>query len=271
PPYSFDLSYGMGDFSLTTDQTKFYHEQGYLGPFRLCDEAHILALKESITSLFSKSNIANANEPKIATISQLDPLKQLGFGRHHDTPFLYQLITRSEVLDRVASILGEDLLLWRSMFFVKDIGEKRIPWHQDLDDWPIEPFLALSVWIAIDETTAENGCVEIIPGSHRNYINIVPSPDDVLEGFPHMADPACFDENTKVKMTLKPGEFFIFNERLLHQSASNRSSQRRTGLAVRFIPPMVRILDEHDKPVLVNGQDKMHFNTLVPPPLDIRS
>ena len=262
----FDLLCSMANFSLTIEQTRAYHEQGYLGPFRLCDEEHIATNKELINNLFNVSHYANG--PRVATISQMDPLKQLGFGRHHDTLFLYQLITRREILDRVVSILGEDLLLWRSMFFIKEIGEKRIPWHQDLDDWPIEPFLALSVWIAIDETTTENGCVEIIPGSHRNFINMVPSPDHALEGFPGMVDPACFDENARVKMTLKPGEFFIFNERLIHQSASNQSSSRRTGLAVRFIPPMVRILDTHDKPILVNGQDKMHFNTLVNSPED---
>jgi hypothetical protein len=257
----------MKNFSLTAEQTRTYHEQGYLGPFRLCDEAYIAAHKESIIALLSDS--LDTNEPHTGTISQINPLKQLGFGRHHDTPFLYRLITRREILDRVSSILGKDLLLWRSMFFIKEVGEKRYPWHQDLDDWPIEPFLALSVWIAIDETTAENGCVEIIPGSHRNFINTVPSPDDVWEGFPRMADPACFDENAKVKMTLLPGEFFLFNERLLHQSASNHSSSSRAGLAVRFIPPMVRVLDAHDKPILVNGQDEMHFNTLVNSPEDV--
>lgn len=253
----------MTKFSLTNDQSKAYHEQGYLGPFRLCSEQQISDHKATIDALFSEPAYSAA--PTTATISQLPSTKKRGFGRHHDNAFLYQLITRPQILDRVASILGDDLLLWRSMFFIKDVGEKRIPWHQDLDEWPIEPFLALSVWIAIDETTVENGCVEIIPGSHRQAIHMVKSPDDVLEGFPHMADPACFDATKSIKMTLKPGEFFIFNERLLHQSASNQSASKRTGLAVRFIPPIVRILDPQDQPILVQGKDKMQFNNLHTP------
>ena len=252
----------MFEFALTADEARAYHEQGYLGPLRLCTESHINNLKDQIVTLFDDT--VDAGKPD--TISRINSTMQKGFGRHHDNAFLYELITRREILDRVTSIIGDDVLLWRSMFFVKQAAEKRIPWHQDFDDWPIEPYLALSVWIAIDETTTQNGCVEIIPGSHRQYIPMVPTPDDVLDGFPRMADPACFDDQNKVLMHLKPGEFFIFNERLLHQSASNQSADTRTGLAVRFVTPIVRILDKHDKPILVNGEDRMHFNQLVKPP-----
>ena len=252
----------MPEFQLTADEARSYHEKGYLGPFRLCDESHINNLKDRMTALFNDQ--IDIGKPD--TIGQINSMMQRGFGRHHDNPFLYELITRREIVDRITSILGADVLLWRSMFFVKEAGEKRIPWHQDLDDWPIEPYFALSVWIAIDEATAENGCVEVIPGSHRKFIPVVPTPNDVLDGFPRMANPACFDDHHKIMMELKPGEFFVFNERLLHQSASNQSPKRRMGLAVRFVPPIVRILDRHDRPVLVSGQDRMHFNQLVQPP-----
>lgn len=250
----------MTDFSLTAEACRQYHDDGYLGPFELCAASEMELLKPRILGLFDEPAVST--EPKTGTVRQINPIKQRGFCRHHDNPFLYALITRNQILDRACSIMGHDLLLWRSMFFIKEPGEKRIPWHQDLDDWPIEPYLALSAWIAIDETTADNGCVEIVPGSHRDVTPMVPSPDDVLGGFARMADPACFSEERKVSMKLKPGQFFIFNERVLHQSAANNTRDKRIGLAVRFIPPIVRVLDPYDQPILVRGQDKMHFNRL---------
>ena len=67
-------------------------------------------------------------------------------------------------------------------------------------------------------------------------------------------------------MQLQPGQFFIFNERLVHRSAVNTSGTRRLGLAVRFIQPRVRILDSGDRAILVSGGDRFGYNRLTAPP-----
>ena len=199
-------------------------------------------------------------------IRQLNPDRQRGFGRHHDSRLLYDIATRPELVDRITSIVGDDLLLWRTMFFNKSPGAPPIPWHQDYDNWPVEPYMVMSAWIAIDPATTSNGCVEVIPGSHRSFIPLVESPDDASYGFDNMADPSRFDASDACPMQLQPGQFFIFNERLLHRSAANTSGARRLGLAVRFILPLVRILDPGDSAILVSGQDLFGYNRLTEPP-----
>lgn len=255
----------MPEFSLSQSEVLRFHTDGYLGPYTLGSPHEMEQIQQETKRLFASSS--NLAPPERGTIRQTNPLKQRGFGRHHDNLLLYKFITNPKIIHKAASILGPDLLLWRSMFFVKPPGEKRIPWHQDLDDWPIEPYLAVSAWIALSETTAENGCMEVIPGSHRDAVSLINTTDDVLAGFSRMAAPETISEENKVLIKMKPGEFILFNERLLHQSSANQSKSERTGLAVRFLPTLVRILDEADKPILISGKDGMGFNQLSEPPL----
>jgi hypothetical protein len=249
-------------YSLTPQEVEHYHRQGYLGPFKFCTPEQMMEMRVSIEAIFKP-----ASQKDLPTMIQhLNYNMQQGFGRHHDHKILYDISASPEIVDRMTSILGEDLLLWRTMFFVKEPGAKKIPWHQDYDDWPIEPYLAISAWLAIDESNIENGCVQILPGSHREMYPLVPVTDDVLDGFPKMAKPGSFDDSNPVNIELKPGEFFLFNERLLHRSSANNSSRRRMGLAIRCITPIVRILDPNDSAILISGVDQMGFNRLVDPP-----
>lgn len=249
-------------FALTPEQVEHYHLQGYTGPFTLCTPAQMAEWRTSIDAILKPGR--QSGLPSM--IRNLNYVMQQGFGRHHDQRLLFDIVTSPAIVDKMNSILGEDLLLWRTMFFIKQPGAKKIPWHQDYDDWPIEPYLVISAWIAIDEATTENGCIQILPGSHREMFPLVPVPDEVIDGFPRMAKPGTFDDTNPVNMELEPGQFFLFNERLLHRSAANNSAKRRMGLAVRCITPIVRILDDNDAAILISGNDRMGFNKLVEPP-----
>src|SRR5687768_5528916 len=74
-----------------------------------------------------------------------------------------------EILDMVGQLIGEDIALWNASFFAKParVGT-RTPWHQDGEYWPIRPLATCTVWIAVDASTTENGCLRVIPGSHRS-------------------------------------------------------------------------------------------------------
>lgn len=252
-----------GSFRLTAEEAERYHLDGYLGPYTLCSPEEMADLKERIDPVL-RPDRDDYRVP--AMVSVLNPAMRRGFGRHHDHPFLFDIANSPAIKGRVANILGDDLLLWRTMFFSKDPGGKLIPWHQDYDGWQIEPMLVMSAWLAIDEATRENGCVELIPGSHRKIYPLVQSMPDVVDGFPKMADPDAFDEANSITMELKPGQFFLFNERTLHRSKPNTTAKRRLGLAMRYIPTMVRVLDPDDKPVLISGEDRLRFNHLAPIP-----
>lgn len=242
--------------ALSPDQARQYHEQGYLGPFEAYSEAEMAAIRTRLEREVLGTPGPSANSPHQC--------------RHMDHRLVYDLSTRPAILDRMASILGPDLLLWAVYFFIKEPGGSEIPWHQDANYWPIEPPINISAWMAVDEVTAENSCVRLIPGSHKRVVPHITAEQGMAFG--EMADPAFFSADEAVEMPLRPGQFFLFNERLLHQSHPNRSAGRRFGMSMRVTVPIVRI--EHDvKPLfpghaamLVRGRDTMGFNRLMDPP-----
>jgi ectoine hydroxylase-related dioxygenase (phytanoyl-CoA dioxygenase family) len=213
-------------------------------------------------------------EAIIGQVLQSDPpLAPSRFqSRHLDQRVVYDLCTHPAIVERMASLFGPDLILWRSNLFVKEPGGKEIPWHQDINYWPIEPPLNVTAWMALDDVTTENACVQLIPGSHRSQIPhvAVPHEADVDADFAEMADPAHVDASSLINMQLLPGEFFLFTERLLHHSDPNRSGRRRAGLAIRVTLPFVRV--DHvrvfpgHKVVVISGEDRFGLNELGSPP-----
>ncbi|MEM1305445.1 MAG: phytanoyl-CoA dioxygenase family protein, partial [Planctomycetota bacterium] len=86
-------------------------------------------------------------------------------------------------------------------------------------------------------------------------------------------DPAYVETDKLVNVEMKPGEFFLFNEKTLHHSEPNRSHKRRRGLATRVTIPIVEIdptrppLHPGHKAILVRGEDEMGFSQLQDPPV----
>lgn len=190
--------------------------------------------------------------------------------RHLDSRDVYELVARSAIVDRVASLLGPDILLWHTRFFDKPPGDGIVPWHQDMAFWPLEPAICISVWIAIDRADRENGCLEVLPGSHMTRVPHVKSRD--TGRFARKLDPAAFDESRKVAIELEPGGFVIFDRWLVHGSPANNSSRRRLGLAARLIPTSVAVDFSALKPQfpelaaqVVRGADRHGLNRMVEP------
>ena len=81
---------------------------------------------------------------------------------------VWDIVTRSEILDYVQDLLGPTLILRNSSCFIKMPGDgKRVSWHQDASYWPISPSKVVSAWLAIDDVDSENAPLQIIPGPHR--------------------------------------------------------------------------------------------------------
>lgn len=244
------------DFKLSPAELDHFHEQGYLGPYPLCSPEEMAALRTRI-------------ETEVLTTDGPNP-KSRAQCRHLDQRFLYNLCAHPAILDRAESLFGPDLVLWATYFFNKEPGGSEIPWHQDFNYWPLEPVVNLSVWLAIDPVTVENACVNLIPGSHKKIIKHVPSREGMA--FREEADPAQVDTSKAIPMELTPGEFFLFNERTLHQSNKNSSQKRRLGMTMRITVPFVKIT--HDTSPLfpghaniqLRGTDSLGFNRLTVPP-----
>ena len=176
------------------------------------------------------------------------------------------------IVDLVAGLVGPDVILWGCQVFCKPGGDgMEVPWHQDGHYWPIRPLATTTAWIAIDDSTTENGCMRVIPGSHaRGLLPHVKAPRDriVLD---LEVDAAAYDESTARDVVLEAGELSLHDVHLIHGSRPNRSPRRRAGLAIRYmpatshfdrtIPPMTSygtaVIDFSRRPLwLVRGTDR---------------
>ena len=165
-----------------------------------------------------------------------------------DTDFVPDIIERDpswlrfgvmpEILDAVSQIIGEDVIIWGSALFCKaGKGGRATPWHQDGHYWPIRPLETVTAWIAIDNVNAENSCLRVIPGSHRDRI-----------GYPHDADnsdaiilnqvlrPEHMQSAPPMDIELAPGKFSIHDVYLIHGANPNNSGKRRAGMVFRYMP-----------------------------------
>jgi len=248
---------------LDPNDIALFHRQGYLGPFEAMPVAEMLACQPAVTELLQTTPV---------------PYPDKGYHarhvpRHHnrflDSELAWRLSTLPAIVSRMTCIYGNDLLLWRAHFFDKGPGAKEIPWHQDYNYWPLEPPVIISAWLAIDRVTRENACMQVIPGSHRKLMPHIPATPDMA--FLEMVDAALVDVDAAVDIELEPGQFILFNERLLHHSDRNTSALPRCGLSIRMIPPMVRVLQydsqNHVLPI-VSGRDTFGFNNTCHRPPD---
>lgn len=246
-----------GSLGLTEAEIAQFHQQGFLGPFTAFTPEQM----EEPRSIICE-RVLTAPSTYTAYRHQ---------SRHLDSTTIWNLCTAPAIADKLVSLYGPDLMLWYSNLFdkVPERTDQRgeYPWHQDLWHWKLEPLVSLSVWMAITPATFENGCVELIPGSHRFQIPVIQSNNPGLSAwFGGMtADPTYFNEAEKVPMVLQPGQFFLFNEATLHHSNPNRSDERRIGLSFRVTLPSVKS-DRTHPCVVYSGTDRYRINPLIDPP-----
>lgn len=142
-----------------------------------------------------------------------------------------------DLLDIAEQIIGPDLILWGSQVFSKPARDgMAIPWHQDGQYWPMRPLNTVTVWIAVDPATTENGCLRVIPGTHQG--GLMPHETSDADGLALNQGVAkgAFDEREAVDIELEAGQISLHHAMLVHGSNANLSAKRRCGYAIRYMP-----------------------------------
>ncbi|MDP5130109.1 MAG: chlorinating enzyme [Paraglaciecola sp.] len=258
-------------FALSAEDLQKFREQGFIGPFDLYDTEEIKAKYKQIRAqLFDRDKAAYKldNKSRIA-----------GYDRHLDIDELSAHIMRSEIVDKLAAVLGPDILCWRSEMFPKYPGDEGTDWHQ-ADTfahasgkpqivWPNGSNFggALTVWTALTDATEDNGCLRFMPGTQEEMMydetkemKYDPNNENNLEkdgikrgffGYDYrnlQKDPNFKpDESKAVSIQMKAGQFVIFWSTLMHASLPNiTKDQTRLGFTSRYVPASVKVYPDSD-------------------------
>jgi ectoine hydroxylase-related dioxygenase (phytanoyl-CoA dioxygenase family) len=140
------------------------------------------------------------------------------------------------VLDAVEGLLGPDLVVWATELFAKHPREPAISigWHRDATYMGFPPRSSVTAWIALSDSSTENGCLQALPGPDRATRN--------------------GNDGTPVNVTLRAGEMSLHDDQILHGSASNRSDKKRVGFAVRFVAPHALTDMKNSQGVVARGR-----------------
>jgi non-haem Fe2+, alpha-ketoglutarate-dependent halogenase len=173
------------------------------------------------------------------------------------------------ILDAVEDLLGPDILLYISRFFIKEPNSEGVAaWHQDSTYFGLRPFDHVTAWVALCNVTPEAGPVEFAVGSHIRGQLMQKS--GVIKNNVNTAGQIIvewFDQSQIARAILKAGQFSLHHTCVVHQSAPNRSQQRRIGLALSYIPTRTRHIGSKKMPAcLVRGKDDYHHFDLQPLP-----
>jgi ectoine hydroxylase-related dioxygenase (phytanoyl-CoA dioxygenase family) len=183
-----------------------------------------------------------------------------------DTPHfrdqrLLEFLLADEVLDLVEPLTGPDIVLWSSHLIVKTAAHTAgTPWHEDSAYWAgrlTDYSRIVTVWLALDPTWRENGCLRVIPGSHGDSGQRRYRVDHSKTTFEKELERV--DESQAVYFELAPGEASLHDGRIIHGAAPNRSGHRRAGYTMRYLPADVRIIPEANRGHrvwLARGQDR---------------
>lgn len=255
-------------YALSSAEVARFHEDGFLaGPYQLCTPNEMARIRDRIDREVFTTDPPFAGALHEAEVRGGTTRQQW---RHLDCRLVYDLCAHPSVVEKMASIHGSDLLLWRSLFWVKNPGGPQTPWHQDWKSWPmLNPVINITAWIAITAATLENSCLQVIPGSHKTAV-----PEDLYEDSTArdfgVAKVAAIDLSKAVPVELKPGEFFLLDEKILHYAAANQSNKRRVALTARVTVPAVTVDNAlcfpGHKVIEISGTDRLGLNQTTPPP-----
>jgi non-heme Fe2+,alpha-ketoglutarate-dependent halogenase len=183
--------------------------------------------------------------------------------KHLEDGTLMDMYGHPAIVERMAQLLGPNLLMWRSQFFPKYAGMGGTGWHQatsylnetmrtaTLTPQKLDELFQLTVWIAVTDSTLENGCLRMVPGTH---LELQPMAVEDYDPVKHAANKSdrfgtkilqpCepIPEGKAENLVMKAGQFIIFSERVMHGALPNITTDNdRLGMSARYIRPDVAI------------------------------
>ncbi len=215
---------------VTPAHVAFYEQNGFLIAKDLFSAEEVQEIKDETLQLFrGERGLIEGLQEAAPGESEMDTLlKYLCIHFPHKlSPIIFKYLGHAEVAAVLQKIISPNVKAMQSMLFVKAPGKPGQSWHQDEYYIPTRDCSLTGAWIAIDDADGENGCLWVIPGSHRPAKICTRTQYEGDEYGEHdTVDPALFDESKAVPVEVKSGSVIFFNGYLLHSSRRNKSQVR---------------------------------------------
>tara|TARA_B100000949_G_C14202517_1_gene416617 strand:- start:71 stop:940 length:870 start_codon:yes stop_codon:yes gene_type:complete len=230
-------------FDLDQSQIDQYLEQGFFAAPGLISAADIATLNEDALRIARGGYPCEKIEPLEDELSDTDVLgRYLCIHQpHHISPVMREFMNHPGICKALSQIVGAHLRWWdgrvkcmQSMLFTKPPGFQGNPWHQDEAAIPTRDRSLTGAWIALDDTTVENGCLLVIPGSHQTGYLHFRYPTEDLDEYDDTTEARDVDESAAVPVEVKAGTVVFFNGYLMHGSKKNRSDGFRRALVYHY-------------------------------------
>jgi chlorinating enzyme len=217
---------------LSQQEIQRYHSVGYIVPKYRLEPSYLKSLNDALNLLIAQNPNVRPEKLVNAHLVKSDENSIKG------SSIFFELAMHKPIVDLVEQVLGPDIILWGCQVFCKPASEGyETPWHQDGHYWPMRPLANCTVWVALEPSHRANGCLRVIPGSHkpaRLYEHLHEDREELTLN--QKLSDGTFDENLAVDLELEPGEMSMHDVYMIHGAKANTSNQRRTGVALRYMP-----------------------------------
>ena len=242
---------------LTAEQLSDFERDGYLLSEGFLGEQEIAHLQDCYMQAAERLQGENALE-NVQSGGDRDEDFQVFQIRtaHLQHPIFRMLIHDTRLLDLVECLIGPDIrLIHYQGLYKPPLTGGEVGWHQDNYYFNVAEDRTVSVWLALDDATVENGCMWYLPGRHGQRLEHEQLWDTAEKKGFYFAIPDL-DDDGAMPAEVKQGGFAIHHCLMPHRSLKNQTADPRRALAMHFMdakvpdPPMLKILPEGATPVL---------------------
>ncbi|XP_028170530.1 phytanoyl-CoA dioxygenase, peroxisomal-like [Ostrinia furnacalis] len=236
-------------YEVSKEQLKFYDDNGYLVIKQLIDFGSLYSYKKQFSlicnGVIPRGNVTIVKEANLVKEAKKaeDYVNKLQDILYDDVFASY--IEHPRLLNVVSQFIGDNVSAMHTMLINKPPGTGRHPPHQDIYYFPFRPaHKIIAAWTAIDDVTIDNGCLYVLPGSHRGELHSHGYPEKFMRLYHGIIEEDTIaPENQRVNLEMSPGDTVFFHPHLVHGSRPNVSKGFRKSISCHYASSDCHFID----------------------------
>ena len=234
-----------------------FDEQGYYGPVKCLTTKQIEKYSAEIQHAVDTLNLMKSDYRCKANVL---------------FPWINELSKNPVILEHVAQVLGDDFHCWDTLVWIKEKESKEyVSWHQDATYWNFLPKeRGLTVWVTLSGATKDMGCIQYIPGSHKNtqilHHDVKTENNLLMRG-----QTITYMEGEKVYAECDAGTFLMHSPFMIHGSDNNTTKTARVSLGLIYVATDAKPIATFspESTIMVSGADKFNYMLHDPEPTGV--